>query len=284
MTLAVYLVSLTTGVRFTRRILSENLSNHSRMAWNPNIYNQFKTERSAPFFDLLAMLERKSVSDAVDLGCGTGELTQHLAAALPGAHVLGVDSSREMLEKSAVLATERLRFECISIDGLLASGQPWDVIFSNAAIQWVPDHASLFPKLIAAIRPGGQLLIQMPNQHRNISNRLLHELAEREQYTTMLQGWDRLSPVLGIEDYSELLFENDAKSIHVFEKVYPLVLPDVNALLEWVSGTALIPYLERLGEEIRDRFVQDYRDLLRQHFIKTPVFYPFRRILMAATF
>nr|WP_295930665.1 methyltransferase domain-containing protein [uncultured Dyadobacter sp.] len=254
------------------------------MAWNPQIYDQFKTERSAPFFDLLAMLERKSVSDAVDLGCGTGELTQHLATALAGANVLGVDASREMLEKSAAFVTDRLSFECISIENLLARAQQWDVVFSNAAIQWVPDHKVLFPKLIAAVRPGGQLLAQMPNQHENISNRLLHELAGLEPYATALQGWNRISPVLGIEGYAELLFENGGKSIQVFEKIYPLVLPDVDALLEWVSGTALIPYLERLGEEMHDRFVQDYKSLLLTHFAKTPVFYPFRRILIAATF
>lgn len=254
------------------------------MAWNPKIYNQFKTERSAPFFDLLALLEGKSASDVVDLGCGTGELTQHLASALPDARVLGVDASQEMLEKSAAFVTEQLSFECISIESLLAREGQWDVIFSNAALQWVPDHAALFPQLVAAIRPGGQLLVQMPNQHQNISNRLLHELAGQEPYAAALKGWDRISPVLGIEAYAGLLFENGAESMQVFEKVYPLVLPDTDALLEWVSGTALIPYLERLGEYMKDRFLQDYKNLLLTHFAKIPVFYPFRRILIAATF
>lgn len=254
------------------------------MAWNPETYNQFKTERSAPFYDLLALLSVQSGLEVVDLGCGTGELTAKLAEALPGANVLGVDSSAEMLASTQQSNGSTLNFENSSIENQLTKPQQWDVVFSNAALQWVPDHEALFPQIITKIKPGGQLLVQMPAQHHNITNRLLNELATQEPYAPVYAGWNRLSPVLDIDRYAELLFENGGKSMQVLERIYPLVLNDVNALLTWVSGTALIPYLERLPESLTSRFRDDYRALVGQQFPKAPVFYPFKRILIAARF
>lgn len=254
------------------------------MAWNPDIYNQFKTERSAPFDDLLALLNVRPGLEVLDLGCGTGELTAKLAGALPDSDVLGVDSSEEMLGKSQKTDRGALDFECISIEKQLEKPQQWDVVLSNAALQWVPDHEKLFPQIITKIKPGGQLLVQMPAQHHNLTNQLLDELGKREPYAAAYQGWNRASPVLEIDWYAEILFENGSKSMQVFEKIYPLVLDDVDALLTWVSGTALIPYLERLPEPLKDRFRDDYKALLTRHFSKTPVFYPFKRILIAGQF
>ena len=254
------------------------------MAWNPEVYNQFKSERSTPFYDLLALLKVRSGLNAIDLGCGTGELTARLADALPESHVLGVDSSQEMLANSRKADGSTLNFECITIENQLEKVQQWDVVFSNAALQWVPDHEALFLQIITKIKPGGQLLVQMPTQHHNLTNRLLNELATREPYATIYAGWSRLSPVLEPERYAQLLFENGGKSMQVFEKIYPLILKDVDALLTWVSGTALIPYLERLPEPLKAPFLEDYKAMLNIHFPKEPVFYPFKRILIGAEF
>jgi trans-aconitate 2-methyltransferase len=254
------------------------------MAWNPEVYNEFKSERAAPFYDLLALLKIRPGLEVIDLGCGTGELTGTLADKLPNASVLGVDSSAEMLDKSAQTGGSTLRFECIPIEEQLKKSQQWDVVFSNAALQWVPDHETLFPQIISYIRPGGQLLVQMPDQPHNITNRLLAELAEQPRYEEVYQGWNRASQVLDLDRYAEILFECGSKSMQVFEKVYPLVLKDVDALVTWVSGTALLPYLERLPESLKNPFLEDYKTLLSKHFSKTPVFYAFKRILIEATF
>jgi trans-aconitate 2-methyltransferase len=254
------------------------------MSWNPVIYNQFKSERSAPFLDLLALLRVRPGLEVVDLGCGTGELTAKLAETLPDSMVLGVDSSPEMLEKSVPANKSTLRFECISIEEQLKKSQQWDVVFSNAALQWIADHETLFPQIISHIRSGGQLLVQMPDQPNNITNRLLAQLAEQPRYAEVYHGWNRASHVLEMDRYAEILFENGSKSMQVFEKVYPLILKDVDALVTWVSGTALLPYLERLPESLKSSFLEDYRALLSKHFPKTPVFYGFKRILMEATF
>ena len=254
------------------------------MSWNPETYNKFKSERFAPFYDLLTLVKVKPSLNVIDLGCGTGELTRKLADYLPGSTVLGIDSSQEMLNDSTAFANENVRFECKSIEKQVTLEEKWDMVFSNAAIQWVEDHKNLLPKLISTIKPGGQLLIQTPSQNHNITNRLLDELGDEQPYRTIYKNWKRVSPVLEIDEYGQILFENGSKSITVYEKIYPLVLPDTNALYNWVSGTALIPYLEKLGTPEKETFVNEYRNRLRKNFHQTPVFYPFKRIIIEATF
>ncbi len=254
------------------------------MAWNPETYNQFKSERFTPFYDLLALAKVKPGLEIIDLGCGTGELTSKLAHAMPESRVLGIDSSEEMLNDSKAFANDRLRFERRSIEEQMESDQKFDLVFSNAAIQWVEDHESSFSKIISMVKPGGQLLIQMPAQHHNISNQLLNELADREPFKSALQGWKRDSPVLDIENYARMLFEHRSRVMTVYEKIYPLILQDSNALFEWVSGTAMIPFIERLDAETKDQFIEEYKKILHQHFEKSPVFYAFKRMIIEATF
>jgi trans-aconitate 2-methyltransferase len=254
------------------------------MAWNPDTYNKFKDERFMPFYDLLDLIKPRSGMEIIDLGCGTGELTRKLADAFPDAIILGIDTSAEMLSKSKAYENNSVRFECRSIENETASAKKYDLVFSNAALQWVENHELLTPKIISMINPGGQLTIQMPAQHHNISNRLLNTLADEEPFRDVLKNWKRSSPVLEIDEYAKIFFENGSKSITAYEKIYPLVLPDSNAVYDWVSGTALIPYIERLEGEIRQLFIDRYKALLKSNFDKSPAFYPFKRILLEATF
>jgi len=254
------------------------------MAWNPETYNKFKSERFAPFYDLLELLNMKPGMEVIDLGCGTGELTGKLADALPDSTLLGIDSSQEMLNDSKVFENNNVKFECISIEEQLHSEKKWDLVFSNAAIQWIENHEVIFPKIISQIKTGGQILIQIPDQQQNVSNKILSELSDEEPFMSIFQNWKRISPVLDIDSYAQIFFENGSKSMTVYEKIYPLVLADSNALFDWVSGTALIPYLEKLEGEIKDNFIEQYKNRLQSKFAKSPVFYPFKRIILEAKF
>ena len=254
------------------------------MAWNPETYNKFKSERFAPFYDLLDLLNINPGMDVIDLGCGTGELTRKLADVLPDSNVLGIDSSQEMLNDSKVFENNLVKFECKSIEEQLRSEQKWDLVFSNAAIQWVENHNVILPKIISTIKTGGQLLIQVPDQQQNVSNKILDELAGEEPFKTVYKNWKRLSPVLDIDSYAQIFFENGSTSMTVYEKIYPLILKDSDALFDWVSGTALIPYIEKLEAENKQNFIDQYKNRLKKTFEKSPVFYPFKRIILEATF
>jgi trans-aconitate 2-methyltransferase len=249
------------------------------MPWNPDQYHKFQAQRAAPFHDALALINVRPHLRVVDLGCGTGELTAQLADALPESDVIGIDSSAEMLAKATPLSRKGLRFERAGLETVTGE---WDIVFSHAAIQWVDDHAALIPKLFGLVASGGQLVVQQPANHHHPSHTLAREIAAIEPFRTLLKGWSRQPPVLNAEDYAEMLFSSGADDIVVFEKIYPHVLDDADAIAEWTSGTLLVPYFERLGD-MREAFMNEYRARLRALFPNSPVFYGFRRMIFAAT-
>lgn len=248
------------------------------MPWNPDLYQKFQSERSAPFFDLLGLVNVRADLKVVDLGCGSGELTRQLAEALPNSHVTGLDSSPQMLDKAASNATSNLVFQLGDQSTLTGD---WDLIFSNAALQWSENHEELIPRLFERLRPGGQIAVQVPSNHNHISHQIYRETAEEEVFKSVLQGFQRHAPVLTIDQYARILFDSEAEQITVFEKVYPHILENSDAVVEWISGTALVPYFERLGEH-KDEFVEAIRRKMRAVMPVAPVFYPFRRILFTA--
>jgi len=254
------------------------------MAWNPDIYNQFKEERYAPFYDLLQLVKIKPGLKVIDLGCGTGELSAKLSALLPESNITGIDYSAEMLAKTRAFEKNQLNFHQSTIEDQLSTGQQWDLVFSNAALQWVDHHKELFARIIKTISQNGQLVVQMPSNHDHFSHRALQSLAQTGAFSTAFKGWYRVSPVLKIEDYAKILFNAGGTEITVYEKIYPHLLKDAGALYNWVSGTAMIPYIEKLPEYLRPSFINEYQKLLNKEFPESPLFYPFKRTLMAATF
>jgi trans-aconitate 2-methyltransferase len=250
------------------------------MPWNPTLYHKFQGERFAPFDDLLKLVNVRGDLHVIDLGCGTGELTARLADTLPGSDVVGVDNSQEMLSRAEGYARPGLRFELCPIESVTGE---WDLIFSNAALQWVDDHRSLVPRLIGMLRPGGQLVVQVPSNFRHPTQSLVRDLAKEEPFQSALDDWSRTSPVLSIDDYAELLYSSGGQSLTVYEKIYPHILEDADALADWTSGTVLVPYFERLSDELRELFMGRYRERLRLHYPSNPVFFGFRRTLFAVT-
>src|SRR5437764_2781074 len=216
----------------------------------------------------------------VDLGCGTGELTGRLADRLPESEVLGIDSSVEMLRRAREQEREGLRFEQASIQEVEGK---WDLVFSHAAIHWIDDQRSLVPRLLSLVSTGGQLAVQLPSNHTHPTHTLIKEIAEEEPFHSALNGWNRASPVLEINEYAELLHASGGTEIIVFEKVYPSLLENAGAMAEWTKGSTLVPYFERLPESLHEPFMLRYRERLRSLFPDAPVFYTFRRTLFAAT-
>jgi trans-aconitate 2-methyltransferase len=248
------------------------------MPWDPNQYHKFQEQRSAPFYDLLALVEVRPHLKIVDLGCGTGELTRQLVDALPNSKVTGLDSSPQMLEKAASFTGPELEF--VQGDQARLTGE-WDLIFSNAALQWSEDHAALIPDLYGRLKPGGQIAVQVPSNHNHISHQIIRETAGEEPFRSILGGFIRYAPVLSIEQYAQLLFDCGAENILVFEKVYAHVLADSDAVVEWISGTVCVPYFERLGDH-KDEFMKIIRAKMQKALPRSPVFYPFRRTFFSA--
>lgn len=253
------------------------------MPWNPDVYNQFKGIRFQPFFDLADLISEKSDMQAVDIGCGTGEQTAILSERFKTAHFLGIDSSAEMLRDSKLLENERLTFRQSGTEDWLQEHKKWDLIFSNAALQWSDDHKILFPQLISKLRSGGQLAVQMPYQPGNILNILLFDLASEGPFRSQLNGWNRASTVLNLDDYAGILFDNEMQDIQLMQKVYPIIAEDTETLFRFISGSALIPYMERLHPEERKVFSAEFRKRISKAFPKFPAIYSFKRLFIYGT-
>jgi trans-aconitate 2-methyltransferase len=252
------------------------------MAWNPEKYNEFKALRYKPFFDLAGHIVDKPNMKVIDLGCGTGELTNMLSERLTNPSVKGIDSSKEMLEKAKEFTT--IEFDQKTIEEQINTGEKWDLVFANASIQWVDNHEELFPKIISLLNPDGQLAIQMPCQNENLLNQIVIELVQEEPYKSALNNWKRLSPVLTMDDYAQILFENGGTDIIIYQKVYPMIANSHDELYEFILGSTLVPYFERLQGEIKDQFIKEFKNRIAKRFPKTPSLYAFKRILLHARF
>jgi trans-aconitate 2-methyltransferase len=243
------------------------------MEWNPNQYDKFQGAREAPLHDLLALIERRPRMRVVDLGCGPGNLTAKLAAALPDADVLALDSSTEMLAAAREHARPGLRFAHGTVEEFAAGGgADYDLVFSNSALHWVPDHARLIPQLLARCKPDGQLAVQVPADDYSPARVIFADVA----------GWRHQMGSLDIAAYAEILYSQSVAAMTVFEKIYPHMLADADAVLEWAKGTALLPYLERLPPVQRAPYLEEVRRRLQVRYPGSPVFFPFRRIVFYA--
>lgn len=252
-------------------------------AWDPAQYERFAAERSQPFHDLAGLVHGTGHARVADLGCGTGALTADLHRRLQAAETVGVDSSAAMLASAAPHAGGGLRFEEGDI-GTWSSAGDHDVVFSNAALQWVPDHPAVLRRWTVALRPGGQLAVQVPANVDHPSHTVSAQLAAEPPFVDDFDGAPPADPVRGVlppEQYAELLHQLGFEAQHVRLQVYGHVLPSTAAVVEWVKGTSLTRFQKVLPEERFDAFVAAYRRrLLAALGDHTPYFYAFKRILL----
>jgi trans-aconitate 2-methyltransferase len=251
--------------------------------WDPARYERFAAERSAPFRDLLALLRPVPGGRVVDLGCGAGELTAELHRRVAARETLGLDSSPAMLERAGRLAGGGLRFELGDIAAFGRDRGRFDVVFSNAALQWLPDHRELLGRLVGVLAPGGQLAVQMPANHDHPSHLVAAEVAAEEPFRAALGGYARHSPVQAPEWYATLLDRLGAAEQQVRLQVYLHRLADRGEVVEWVRGTLLTDYAARLPAELFEAFLASYRErLLPRLEDARPFPYPFKRLLLWA--
>lgn len=250
-------------------------------AWNPAQYGRFHAERTQPFLDLLALVQPRPGMRVVDLGCGTGELTRRLHLHVEARATVGIDRSGAMLEKSAAFVAEGLRFEAGDIATFQARGE-YDLVFSNAALHWVPDHDALFARLAEALAPEGQLAVQMPANFDQPAHLAAREVASEPPFVAVL-GAPQAENVLAPEAYARLLARLGFGAQHVRLQVYPHLLGGREDVVEWVKGTLLTRYAERLEPVLYAEFLARYAARLLPQLEDThPHFFPFKRILLWA--
>jgi trans-aconitate 2-methyltransferase len=252
------------------------------MAWDPKTYMNFGAERTRPAGELLARIAADAPVRVADLGCGPGNSTALLAARWPDAKLDGIDNSNEMLADA--------RKSGVDAEWVLADIAQWkpakacDVIFSNAALQWVGGHAELLPRLMGFVAAGGTLAVQMPRNFAEPCHTLIREAASGKRWAHKFDDVRDWWHVLAPEDYFGVL-EGHAAAIDIWETRYVQVLEGEDAVFRWMSGTGLRPFAAALDESERAEFLEIYRDGLRAAYPRRAggtTLYPFQRLFIVA--
>lgn len=255
------------------------------MSWSAAQYVKFEDERSRPARDLVAAIPADVVETAVDLGCGPGNSTELLLRRFADAAITGLDSSAAMIA-AARGRLPAVKFEVADITAWHAPG-PFDVIFSNAALQWVPDHETLFPSLLAKLAPGGSLAVQMPDNLGEPSHRLMRDIAASGPWAAVLADAAKARAARHDAAWYYALLRRDAARVDVWRTTYHHPLAGgAGAVVEWLKGSGLRPYLDPLDENARRAFLARYEDAVAQAYPALPdgtVLLPFPRVFLVAT-
>ena len=255
------------------------------MSWSAKQYIAFEDERTRPARDLLAAIPTAQAHTVVDIGCGPGNSTELLVQRFAQAQVSGLDSSADMIDAARKRLPD-VQFEVAEI-GSWADQGPFDVIFANAVLQWVPDHATLLPTLAGKLSDGGSLAIQMPDNLNEPSHRLMREVAANGPWAAKLAGAaGQRTDMASASDYFSMLRPHCSR-VDVWRTTYHHQLADGAAgVVEWFKGSGLIPFLNPLTEEERAQYLQQYLAAVAKTYPALPdgsVLLPFPRLFIVAT-
>jgi trans-aconitate 2-methyltransferase len=252
------------------------------MKWDPTQYLAFADLRLRPALDLLARMPVETPRLVVDLGCGPGNLTPYLKARWPGARVLGVDGSAEMLAKARA-AVEGAEFVQADIGAWTPDAAP-DAIYSNAALHWLDAHDGLFPRLLGLLAPGGVLAVQMPRNHGAPSHAEIVATVLDGSWRPRLEPLLRPAPTHAPAFYYDLLAARAAR-LDIWETEYLQVLDGRDPVKEFTKGSALKPFLDALEGAERAAFEEAYAARLRRAYPPQAdgrTLFPFRRLFLVA--
>jgi trans-aconitate 2-methyltransferase len=259
--------------------------------WNATQYLKFGDERTRPSRDLAGRIEVAQPARVIDLGCGPGNSTEVLAERWPDAEITGLDNSARMIESArtahqASHPTRSTPLRWVAADiaawATAEAGETFDVVFSNAALHWLPDHASLLPRLMRRVAPGGALAFQMP-AHDAPAHHLMRGIARTmaAAFAWRVDDWHSHEPPF----YYDVLAAC-ARRVDLWQTEYVHVMADAEAIVEWYRGTGLRPFLDALGTDAeRERFTGEFLEGLRDAYPKRAdgrVLFPFRRVFAIA--
>ena len=228
--------------------------------WNPALYRRFEDERTRPARDLLARVDLAQPAGrplvVYDLGCGPGNSTELLVERFPGAVVTGIDSSEAMLAEARARLPD-CRFERHDVAEWQPEDAP-DLVYANATLQWVPGHEILVPRLFELLAPGGVLAVQMPDNREEPTHRLMRAVAgEGPWKETIGEAALVRTKILPLEAYYDLLAPR-AAATDVWRTAYQHPMASPEAIVDWVRGTGLRPFIDPLDAEQRAAFLADY--------------------------
>jgi trans-aconitate 2-methyltransferase len=251
--------------------------------WNPDLYLKFSDQRARPAADLIAQIKIENPKSIIDLGCGTGNSTEQLHARWPQAEITGLDSSASMLRQAA---EHRPDWHWVEND--VESWKPdaqFDLIFSNAVLHWLGNHALLFPRLFTFVATGGAMAVQMPNNFHSAAHQAMKKVAGDPRWSASLTNVSEKYGVQPVAFYYDML-RGLATHLDIWETEYLQIMDGPKAVHEWIRSTGMRAYLERLAD---DGQRAEFERLCLQEIEKAyrpndqgKVLFPFKRIFIVA--
>lgn len=214
--------------------------------WDPDSYLMYQDERTQPSYDLVARIGLDAPASIVDIGCGPGTSTRVLRERWPQARITGLDSSPEMIARAQ--QTFPQEHWVLADAASWEPGEAFDLVFSNATLQWIPGHERLVTRLFGLARAGGVLAVQIPANYDSPMFLAILQVAAQEPWRALMAGVDRLVTLLPPEFYYDLLSGLSSR-VTLWQTIYYHVMPGHQGLIDWYTGTGLRPYLERLPDE-----------------------------------
>lgn len=251
--------------------------------WDPAHYLKYANQRIRPALDILACIPLEDARRVTDLGCGPGNVVEYLKARYPAAVIEGVDVSVEMLNAAKKTYGTFAKWNQADIRTWQPDG-PQDLIYSNAALQWVGAHEMLFPRFMGFVRPGGVLAVQMPNQFNEPSHVIMRAVAQDGPWAHRLKPLLREAPVAEPEQYYDWL-KPQCDTVDIWQTAYNQVLDGHDPVLDWISSTALKPLCEALPADQREPFREALGAALREAYPKRQdgtTLFPFKRLFIVA--
>lgn len=252
------------------------------LQWSAKQYLKFKNQRTRPAMDLAKRIADKRPENVLDIGCGPGNSTSVLKQTFPRAYILGVDNSEDMI-KTAKESYPDIDFRLCDVTTQLDGLDSYDVIFSNACLQWIPNHKKLIPMLFNKLNKKGVLAVQIPMNEREPLFRIANEILCEPQWDFSSRNIEKIGTLLP-EEYFDIL-SACTDNFDVWETVYYHNMPSVEAMVEWIKGTSLRPYLNALDSEKAERLIKEITERASQAYTvqkNGEIIFKFRRFFFVA--
>lgn len=232
--------------------------------WDSTLYLKYEQERTQPSRDLAARLPAKGVGRILDVGCGPGNSTHVLRRRYPGAYILGIDGSENMIGQARRSYPQENWQVCSAPEGFRRLSHDFDVVFSNACIQWIPRHPVLIPAMLELLRPGGILAVQVPMNFQEPVHQIIDAVVHSGKWSRLLPQ-KRIFHTLTPEEY-DILLSGISPDFSIWQTIYYHRMDSIEDILDWYRGTGLRPYLGQLDADKKEEFEEDIRSLLRKEY------------------
>lgn len=251
--------------------------------WNAEQYLKFKSQRTQPAMDLAQRIAADNPQTVLDVGCGPGNSTKVLKQVFPKAHIVGIDSSENMIQKARETYPD-IEFQVMDITEENRSLENLDIIFSNACLQWIPNHQELLPGLFHKLSKGGVLAVQIPMNFQEKLFAIMSEIIQEDRWDFSSMPAEPNATLTG-EEYFDIL-SSLTDNFDIWETVYYHNMPSVDAMTEWIKGTRLRPYLNALSSSDAEKLIQEITEKASKVYTKQKngeIIFRFRRFFFTAT-